>query len=175
MRKITLFLATLSFIAAVEVQNDTVKTNVDLPVINYETASLQKGDTIAINIWIKNLAASESKHTDSILKNCVILIQEYGSALRTKSLCNFITGNWNDLLYEDKVFAHMRIAPSAYKKGGIAELSCYAKAVRQPGNDINDTYRKIFKGAMDSLTVEEQEVFIGNILSNESLNETIRN
>lgn len=42
-------------------QNHIVKSNTDLPVINYATSMLKTGDTASMHLWMKNLAASELK------------------------------------------------------------------------------------------------------------------
>lgn len=59
----------------------------------------------------------------------------------------------------------MQRAAAAFKKGGVAELSCYAKAMLQPGNDFKKSYHDFFMKTMNSLTLDEQEMFISNVLS----------
>ena len=154
------------FTQLLQAQKDTVKSNADLPVLNYPTALLKTGDTTAIHTWIKNMAVSELKHTDSILKNYAIMDPFLlVTLIRTKSLCNFITADWADLSQTDTVFKHIQQGAPAFKKGGIAELSCYAKAMQLPGNDFKKSYHDFFMKAMDSLTANEQETFISNVLS----------
>lgn len=89
------FIIILSLITQLlQAQKDTVKSNADLPVLNYETTLLKTGDTTAVHTWIKNMAASELKHTDSVLKNYAIMDPVlWVTLIRTKSLCNFITAN----------------------------------------------------------------------------------
>ena len=65
-----------------------------------------------------------------------------------------------------------RAAP-AFKKAGIAELSSYAKAALQPGDDLNKTYWQNFMQAMDLLTAHEKEMFIGYVLSNMNASSTL--
>ncbi|MEO7801309.1 MAG: hypothetical protein ABIR81_04885, partial [Ginsengibacter sp.] len=79
-------------------QKKEISYYADMPVLSYSTDMLKTGDTLQIDSWIKSTAASELKHTDSILENYTIKdIGIHVELIRTKALCQFITADWKAL------------------------------------------------------------------------------
>ena len=53
------FLLMISFVFSVQntfAQKKEIKSNADLPVLTFSTATLQTSDTNSVNIWLKNIA-----------------------------------------------------------------------------------------------------------------------
>ncbi len=150
----------------IKAQHKEIKALSDLPIINYSTATLKSGDKRSIDIWMKNTAASELKHSDSILHNYKITdIGIQVMLIRTRAMCDFITANWQVLQHTDTVFRNMQEAYGPFKKAGITELAAYAKARLQPQPDFNKSYLRFFIEAMKPLNENEKAFFIGNTIS----------
>ena len=168
MKRINLFFIGLLLLTKLSLaQNKEIKANSDLPVINYSTEMLKTDDTALINTWMKNTGAQELKHTDSILNNYTITNTWLKATLIiTMALCNFITGNWEDLKHTDTAFRNMEQMPPAFKKAGITELASFAKAKIQPTENFSKNYMRFFTEAIKPLSEDEKELFVGFIIGN---------
>jgi hypothetical protein len=163
MKKSIFFLISLLIVSVFsEGQKKEIKTLSDLPIRTYSIAMLKAGDKKSIYTWMKNTAAIESKHIDSVFKNCNVTdlnVQVF--LIRLRALCDFSMGNWQDLQHTDTVFRSMAEAYPPFKKAGITELAAYAKAKLQYSPDFSKSYVSFFTDAMKPLNENEKIFFIG--------------
>lgn len=147
-------------------QKKEIKSFADLPFIEYSTEMLKSGNKEKVDAWMTKTAAIESKHCDSILKNCnVTNINTQIFLLRMRTMSEFITTDWKNLQHADTIFRGISEMYLPYKKAGIAELSAYAKAKLDPSQDVNRNYVSFFIENLGTLTLDEKIYFIGSSIS----------
>ena len=166
MRKLLISVLVLTGCIYSNAQTDTIRSFSDLPALNFETAALKTNDAVATSNWFKHFAAVEEPHVDSILSHAVILdsADTWSWLTRLKAMCQYINGDWSNLVHADTVFRNMQQAYIVFRKVGIAELSSFAKAKLQPGKNFSDAYLDCFRKSTDTLNNSDREMFIGYTL-----------
>lgn len=75
-------------------QTKEINSNKDLPLLTFSTETLQSDDPASVDAWMKNVAALELPHIDSILSNYKISdIRLHLYLILGKQSFNLISGN----------------------------------------------------------------------------------
>jgi|GEM_PF-96285 len=161
MKKIINFLLLIIPVFALQqasAQKKEVKFYADLPVLSVSTESLQPVDEANINAWMKNVAATELPHIDSILNNYEISNARLHVVLiLAKQSCNFITGNWEDLKNADTTLGLGTSTPANIREGALLEFPSYAKVASQASPDFSKDYIPVIKKSLKSFDAKDRE------------------
>ena len=162
----------ISFALAVQqtfAQKKEIKSYNDLPVLNFSTEALHPDDTANVNVWMKNMAAKELLHIDSIESNYRISDVRMQINLAVgKVICDFIVGNWGDLKNADTAFNQISALPPYMRQSGLVELAVYAKVMLQSSVDFNKSYIPILKTNLESFSKEDRLNIITDIVKRTS-------
>ncbi len=169
MKRAINFLLLVSFVFSVQntfAQKKEIKSNADLPVLTFSTATLQTADTNSANIWLKNIATIELPHIDSILNNYTISNPNIKlDMMVAKSCFNLIAGNWNNLQYEDTLFKQIVELPDYWRRAGPIEFATYAKVKLQSPAEVSKYYIPIFKKSLEPFSLADKNNIVNNINS----------
>jgi len=166
MKKSALLLIPVIFVCQLlYAQKKKINSFEDVPLATYSTAALKSGDKAKVDAWMQQTAALELEHCENVLNRYNITdIKTQVFLTRMRAMCEFITGDWQNLQHADTVFISIANIYPLYKKAGITELSAYAKAKLEASGNVNQNYVRFFIENMKKLTPDEKTYFIGSIV-----------
>lgn len=142
-------------------QKQEINSRADLPVIFFFNYALNSHELTKIDSWIKNSAERELIFTDSIFINYNIKDSRINDELKKrKTMCNFITGKWNDLIVSDTADSDYSVL-SAYAKVQLQNIS----GIYKNNLSDNDMFIRYLKAGLINLSRKETENYLGSLVS----------
>ena len=164
MKKIIKHLLLLTFVCAIQqtsAQKKEITSDKDLPVLSFSTATLQTDDAASVDTWMKNVAAIELPHIDSILNNYKISNPQLHLYLvLEKQSCYFILGNWKDLRNADTALRGTASIPDFVRVGALLKFTSYAKVASQASPNFSKEYIPVVKKSLESFDVKDQQKIV---------------
>ncbi|MEO7049400.1 MAG: hypothetical protein ABI091_29115, partial [Ferruginibacter sp.] len=137
MKQLYFLLIAVLIAAASIAQTKTINSLTDLPVLYYSTLNFKINDSNSVNNWIKNIAAIELKHNDSIIQNYIITDPEIKKQLFKDNIyCYFISKNWNSTISAIENYKTISNASAYWRKANFIQILSYAKSKQQEASAL---------------------------------------
>lgn len=131
---------------------------VQVPVKKYDAAGVKSGDSLTVNRWMKQVAASELLITDSLLYHFTFKDSVLLSSLASKALlCHFILGHFKEVITTAEQYKNVITAIPAFSGAPFPELVAFAKAQMNSAQPAESSYPDALEICMSGVQPENKK------------------